>query len=244
MSDRFSRTENLIGKAATARLKNARVAVFGVGGVGGYCTEALARSGVGAIDLIDSDKVATSNINRQIYALNSTVGRYKVDVAAERIKDINPDCKVKTYKIFYLPETANEIDFKNYDYVLDAVDTVTAKLLIAENAQAAGVPVVSAMGTGNKLDPAGFKVADIYETKGCPLARVMRIECKRRGIKSLKVVYSEEKAVKPQAAAKAEEKDEKGARKIAPASIAFVPPVAGFIMAAEVVKDLIKGDKK
>ena len=244
MSDRFSRTENLIGKAALTRLKNARVAVFGVGGVGSYCTEALARSGIGAIDLIDSDKVATSNVNRQIYALNSTVGEYKVDVAEKRIKDINPDCKVKTYKIFYLPETANEIDFKNYDFVLDAVDTVTAKLLIAANAQAAGVSVISAMGTGNKLDPAGFKVADIYETKGCPLARVMRIECKRRGIKSLKVVYSEEKAIKPQAAAKAEDKGEKGARKIAPASIAFVPPVAGFIMAAEVVKDLIKGDKK
>lgn len=237
MSDRFSRTENLIGKAALTRLKNARVAVFGVGGVGGYCTEALARSGIGAIDLIDSDKVAASNVNRQIYALNSTVGKYKVDVAAERIKDINPDCKVKTYKIFYLPETANEIDFKNYDFVLDAVDTVTAKLLIAANAQAAGVPVVSAMGTGNKLDPAGFKVADIYETKGCPLARVMRIECKRRGIKSLKVVYSEEKAIKPQNA-------EKSGNKIAPASIAFVPPVAGFIMAAEVIKDLIKGDNK
>ena len=241
MPDRFSRTENLIGKAALTRLKNARVAVFGVGGVGGYCTEALARSGIGAIDLIDSDKVATSNINRQIYALSSTVGKFKVDVAESRIKDINPDCKVKTYKIFYLPETANEIDFNNYDYVLDAVDTVTAKLLIAENACAAGVPVISAMGTGNKLDPAGFKVADIYETKGCPLARVVRLECKRRGIKSLKVVYSEEKAMKPQAAANAEEK---GTRKVAPASIAFVPPVAGFIMAAEVVKDLIKGDKK
>lgn len=239
--DRFSRTENLIGKAAVERLKNSRVAVFGIGGVGGYSAEALARSGIGAIDLIDSDRVAVSNINRQIYALNSTVGEFKVDVAGKRIKDINPDCKVQTYKIFYLPETANEIDFKNYDYVLDAVDTVAAKLLIAENAESAGVPVISAMGTGNKLDPAGFKVADIYETKGCPLARVMRIECKRRGIKSLTVVYSEEKAIKPQAAANA---DGKGARKIAPASIAFVPPVAGFIMAAEVVKDLIKGDKK
>lgn len=238
MSERLSRTENLIGKAAVNRLKNSHVAVFGVGGVGGYCAEALARSGVGTIDIIDSDKIVESNINRQIYALSSTLGEFKVDVAEKRIKDINPDCKVNTYKIFYLPENADLIDFKNYDYVIDAVDTVTAKLLIAEKAQNAGVPVISAMGTGNKLDATGFKVSDIYQTKGCPLARVMRIECKRRGIERLKVVYSEEKPLKPQAG---EASKENGSRKSVPASIAFVPPVAGFIMAAEVVKDLIKG---
>ena len=238
MSDRFSRTENLIGKAAVERLKNAKVIVFGLGGVGGYCVEALARAGVGAIDIVDNDKIAESNINRQIYALNSTVGEYKADVAEKRIKDINPDCQVKTYKIFYLPETADGIDFYNYDYVLDAIDTVSAKLCIAERGEKAGVPVISAMGTGNKLEPAGFKVADIYETRGCPLARVMRTECKRRGIKSLKVVYSEEKAIKP---CRGENAGEGNGR--TPASISFVPPVAGLIMAAEVVKDLIKGDR-
>lgn len=237
MSERFSRTENLIGKAASERLKHARVAVFGVGGVGGYSAEVLARSGVGAIDLIDNDKVALSNVNRQIYALSSTVGKYKADVAEERIKDINPECKVSTYKIFYLPETADKIDLSVYDYIIDAVDTVTAKLLLAKKAQEANVPIISAMGTGNKLDPTAFKVADIYRTKGCPLARVMRSECKKRGIKSLKVVYSEEEAIKPQNA-------EKNGRKVAPASIAFVPPVAGIIMAAEAIKDIITGEKR
>lgn len=241
MSDRFSRTENLIGKAAVERLKTAKVIVFGLGGVGGYCVEALARAGVGAIDIVDNDKIAESNINRQIYALNSTVGEYKADVAEKRIKDINPDCQVKTYKIFYLPETADGIDFNNYDYVLDAIDTVSAKLCIAERAESAGVPVISAMGTGNKLEPAGFKVADIYETRGCPLARVMRLECKRRGINSLKVVYSEEKAIKPLAATSG---DGQGARKIPPASISFVPPIAGLLMAAEAIKDLIQGENK
>ena len=237
MSDRFSRTENLIGKAAVEKLKAAKVIVFGLGGVGGYCVEALARAGVGAIDIVDNDKIAESNINRQIYALSSTVGEYKADVAEKRIKDINPDCKVKAYKIFYLPETADGIDFKEYDYVLDAIDTVSAKLCIAERAESAGVPVISAMGTGNKVNPVGFKVADIYETRGCPLARVMRTECKRRGIKGLKVVYSEEKAIKPIVASE-------GGNARTPASISFVPPVVGFIMAAEVVKDLIKGDNK
>ncbi len=241
MPDRFSRTENLIGKIAVERLKTARVIVFGLGGVGGYAAEALARAGVGALTLVDNDKVAVSNINRQILALNSTVGEYKADVAEKRIKDINPACKVKTYKLFYLPETASEIDFNNYDYVIDAIDTVSAKLCIAERAEKSGVPVISAMGTGNKLDVAGFKVADIYETRGCPLARVMRTECKRRGITRLKVVYSEEKAIKPQ---NADSKAEKSARKVAPASISFVPPVAGLLMAAEVVKDLIKGENR
>ena len=237
MLNQFSRTQLLIGRDGMEKLANARVAVFGIGGVGGYVCEALVRSGVYKFDLIDDDKICITNINRQIYALSSTVGKHKTDVAAERIKDINPDCKVTTYKIFYLPETADEIDFTHYDYIIDAVDTVTAKLLIAKNAESARVPVISAMGTGNKLNPTGFKVADIYKTSGCPLARVMRVECKKRGIKSLKVVYSEEKALKPQNA-------EKSGNKIAPASIAFVPPVVGFIMAAEVVKDLIKGDNK
>ena len=236
--EQFARTERLLGREGVEKLQKARVAVFGVGGVGGYAAETLARSGVGAIDLIDNDKIAESNINRQIYALSSTVGEYKVDVALARIKDINPDCAVTPYKLFYLPETADVIDFTKYDYIIDAVDTVTAKLLIAEKAEAAGVPVISAMGAGNKLDPTGFKVADIYRTQGCPLARAMRTACKKRGIKRLKVVYSEEKAVKRSTDA------ESGARKIPPASIAFVPPVVGVIMAAEAVKDIIKGCKK
>lgn len=240
MVERFSRTGALIGEAALNNLKNSRVAVFGAGGVGGYCLEALARSGVGAIDIIDNDTVAESNINRQIYALSSTLGQFKTDVAEKRIKDINPDCAVKTYKIFYLPET--DFDFTNYDYVIDAIDTITAKLSIVENAKKVGVPVISAMGTGNKLEPTGFKVADIYKTSDCPLARVMRAECKRRGIKDLKVVYSEEKAAKPQAEIK--ENGDKSMRRSVPSSIAFVPPIAGLIMAAEVIKDLIKGAEK
>ena len=241
MTERFSRTGALIGERALYKLSKARVAVFGAGGVGGYSIEALARSGVGAIDVIDNDKVAESNINRQIYALSSTVGQYKVDVARERIKDINPDCDVKTHKIFFMPENAESFDFKNYDYIVDAIDTVTAKLAIAEKAENAGVPVISAMGAGNKLNATAFKVADIYETRGCPLARVMRIECKRRGIKSLKVVYSEEKAAKPQTVS---DDNGKGARKSVPSSIAFVPSVVGLIIAGEVIKDLIKGEEK
>ena len=239
MSDRFSRTENLIGKAAVEKLKNARVAVFGVGGVGGYVVEALARSGVGAIDVIDNDTVAESNINRQIYALNSTLGKNKVDVAKERISDINPDCKVTAYKMFYLPETADKIELSQFDYIVDAVDTVAAKLCLIERANALGVKIISAMGAGNKLEPAAFKVADIYETKGCPLARVIRTECKKRGIKNLKVVYSEEKAIKPLYDVKEEEK---GARRSVPATISFVPSVAGLIIAGEVIKDIIKGE--
>lgn len=242
MTERFSRTEALIGESALNKLKNVRVAVFGAGGVGGYCIEALARSNVGAIDVIDNDKVAESNINRQIYALSSTVGKYKVDVAEERIKDINPDCTVKTHKIFFLPENAESFDFTNYDYIVDAIDTITAKLCIAERAEKAGVPVISAMGAGNKLNPAAFKVADIYKTKGCPLARVMRLGCKKRGIKSLKVVYSEEKAAKPQTEIK--ESGDKSGRRSVPASIAFVPSVMGLIIAGEVIKDLIKGEEK
>ena len=238
MSDRFSRTENLIGKDAMNKLKNARVAVFGAGGVGGYCLEALARSGVGAIDVIDNDTVAESNINRQIFALNSTIGKYKVDVAKERISDINPDCKVTAYKLFYLPETADEIDLSQFDYIVDAIDTVAAKLCLIERANDLGVKIISAMGAGNKLEPTAFKVADIYKTSGCPLARVIRTECKKRGIKSLKVAYSEEKAIKPISGT---EECAKGKRSV-PASISFVPSVAGLIIAGEVIKDLIKGE--
>lgn len=240
--ERFSRTENLIGKKAVEKLKNSRVAVFGVGGVGGYCLEALARAGVGAIDVIDSDVVAESNINRQILALNSTIGRLKIDVAKERILDINPDCKVKAHKLFYLPETADKIDLKEYDYIVDAIDTVAAKLCLIERANAVGVKIISAMGAGNKLDATAFKVADIYKTSGCPLARVMRLECKKRGIKSLKVVYSEEKAIKPLAES-VTDKYEKSARRSVPASISFVPSVAGLIIAGEVIKDLIQGEE-
>ncbi len=213
----------LFGEEALKKLNSARVAVFGIGGVGGYVVEALARSGVGAIDLIDGDKVAKSNINRQIYALHSTVGRYKTNVASERISDINPDCKVTAHRLFYLPDT--EFDFSVYDYVVDAIDTVTGKLAIIENAQRANVPVISCMGAGNKKDATAFEVADVYSTSVCPLARVMRRELKKRGIESLKVVYSKEEPVKSGSV---------------PASCAFVPSVAGLIIAGEVVKDIIK----
>lgn len=249
MSEIFSRTERLIGAAAVKKLNCSRVAVFGIGGVGGYIAEALARAGVGAIDLIDSDKVSLSNINRQIYALNSTVGKLKTEVAKERILDINPDCTVKTYDLFYTPETANLFDFKAYDYIADAVDTVTAKMSLVERAEENGVRIISAMGAGNKLDPTGFSVADIYQTSGCPLARVMRTLCKKRGIKALKVVYSAEKPVTPIAdiVEHCDHADENAVNSAAagktgnriPASISFVPPVVGFIMAGEIIKDII-----
>ena len=228
----FSRTEALIGKEGLEKLKNARVAVFGIGGVGGYVVEALARSGVGELTLVDSDRVSESNINRQIIALHSTVGEYKTEVMAKRIKDINPDIRVVVKNVFYLPETAEEFDFSCYDYVVDAVDTVTAKLSIIERAKEANSPVISSMGTGNKLDASAFKVADIYKTNVCPLAKVMRRELKKRGIDKLKVVYSEEEAK-----SKGIEGEKNG--KPAPASISFVPPVAGLILAGEVIKDLI-----
>ena len=228
----FSRTEALIGKEGLEKLKNARVAVFGIGGVGGYVVEALARSGVGELTLVDSDRVSESNINRQIIALHSTVGEYKTEVMAKRIKDINPDIRVVVKNVFYLPETAEEFDFSCYDYVVDAVDTVTAKLSIIERAKEANIPVISSMGTGNKLDASAFKVADIYKTNVCPLAKVMRRELKKRGIDKLKVVYSEEEAK-----SKGIEGEKNG--KPAPASISFVPPVAGLILAGEVIKDLI-----
>lgn len=234
MTDQFSRTELLLGKEATRRLAAARVAVFGIGGVGGYTVEALARSGVGALDLIDDDRFCPSNLNRQLFATHKTIGLYKVDVAAERIRDINPQARVITHKVFFTPETADQFDFSKYDYIVDAIDTVTGKLALVMNAERAGAPIISSMGAGNKLDPTAFEVADIYETSVCPLAKVMRRELKRRGIKTLKVVYSKEPPLTPIGAA-----DENLGRR-PPGSTAFVPSVAGLIIAGEVVKDLIK----
>ena len=230
MNEAFVRTEMLLGAAGMERLARARVAVFGVGGVGGHVVEALARSGVGALDLIDADVVSVSNLNRQIVALLSTVGQYKVDVAAARVRDINPDCRVTPHRLFYGPETAGQFDFSQYDYVVDAIDTVTGKVQLIVQARAAGVPVICAMGAGNKLDPTRFEVADIHATTVCPLARVMRRECRKRGIEGVKVVYSREEPVetpRPEAGQKA-----------VPGSTAFVPAVAGLILAGEVVKDL------
>ena len=232
----FSRTEILIGKEALEALKNARVAVFGVGGVGGYVVEALARSGVGALDLIDNDVVSESNINRQIIALYSTIGMLKTEVMAARVKDINPALRVRTHNVFYLPETAAQFDFSQFDYVVDAIDTVSGKLAIIEHANAAKVPVISSMGTGNKLDPARFEVTDISKTSVCPLARVMRRELKKRGIERLKVLYSKEEPLSSPLI------DEERGKSI-PGSIAFVPSVAGLIIAGEVIKDLIGLDK-
>ncbi len=229
----FSRTALLIGEEGVEKLKKARVAVFGVGGVGGYAVEALARSGVGALDLIDKDKVSVSNINRQIIALHSTVGRLKTEVAAERIKDVNPDICVRVHNVFYLPETAEQFDFSQYDYVVDAIDTVSGKLALIEQAKRANVPVISSMGAGNKLDPTAFEVADITKTSVCPLARVMRRELKKRGIEHLKVVYSKEEPIPSSLT------DEDSGKSV-PGSIAFVPSVVGLILAGEVIKDLIK----
>lgn len=221
----LEKTEMLLGLDAMEKLNAATVAIFGIGGVGGYVVEALARSGIRSLVLVDSDRVCTSNLNRQIIATTRTVGRYKVDVMKERILEINPEAKVETYTCFYLPETADRFDFHAYSYVVDAVDTVSAKLELIVRANSSNTPVISCMGAGNKLDPARFEVADIYETSVCPLAKVMRKELKRRGIKKLKVVYSKEEPVK--------------CGKREPASIAFVPSVAGLIAAGEVVKDLI-----
>ncbi len=234
----------LFGKKGMEALARARVAVFGIGGVGGYTVEALVRSGVGAIDIIDNDKVSLTNINRQIYATHKTVGKYKVDVAAERIAEINPDCKVTAHKTFYMPETQAEFDFTEYDYIVDAIDTVTGKLTIIENAQKCGTPVISAMGAGNKLDPTAFEVADIYKTTVCPLAKVMRHELKKRGVKKLKVVYSKEEPVKPDPSVQENCREELTAgRRDIPASCAFVPSVAGLIIAGEVIKDLVNNGK-
>lgn len=233
----FSRTQNLIGREAMTLLTNSRVAVFGVGGVGGFTVEALARSGVGAIDLIDHDTVDPSNINRQIIALNSTVGKPKVEIFKERILDINPECRVNVHQIFYLPETRDQFNFKNYDYVVDAVDTVTAKIALIEEAKKCDVPIISSMGTGNKLDPMAFKVADISETRVCPLAKVMRHELKKRGIESVKVVYSEEEPINKGFSVESENLI--ASRRPLPSSIAFVPSVAGLLIAKEIVMDLI-----
>ena len=235
MKEELSRTEMLVGSLGIENLNAARVAVFGVGGVGGYVAEALARSGIGALDLIDSDTVNLSNINRQIIALHSTVGQYKVDVMKARIADINPDCKVEVYKCFFLPENQHLFDFTKYSYVVDAVDTVTAKIQLVLQAEAAGVPIISSMGAGNKLDPTAFEVADIYKTSVCPLAKVMRRELKQRGVKKLKVVYSREEARKPLGGA---EQGITPQKRATPGSTAFVPSVAGLIIASEVVKDI------
>ncbi len=241
MTEQFIRSEMLLGRDALERLSRCRVAVFGVGGVGGYVVEALARSGIGALDLIDNDTVALSNLNRQLIALHSTVGRLKVDVAKERVLDIHPDCAVTAHPVFFLPETQDQFDFSQFDYVVDAIDTVKGKLALAEQAQAAGTPIISAMGAGNKLDPTAFRVADIYQTSVCPLARVMRTECRKRGIRHLKVVYSTEPPLRPACSpAPQEPADAQKPRRDTPGSMAFVPSVAGLIIAGEVVKDLLK----
>lgn len=229
----FSRTQMLLGQDAMERLSKAKVAVFGVGGVGGYVAEALARSGIGSIELIDSDKVSVSNINRQIIATLDTVGRYKTEVMKERIHSINPLAEVSVRNCFFLPDNSNEFDFTQYDYVVDAVDTVTAKIALVMRAKEVGVPIISSMGAGNKLNPTMFEVADIYKTSVCPLAKVMRRELKKRGVNKLKVVYSKEEPVK------GEETANIMGGKPVPGSIAFVPSVVGLIIASEVVKDLI-----
>ena len=241
MENPFSRTQLLLGEDAMERLSRARVAVFGVGGVGGYVVEALARGGVGALDLIDSDRVSLTNLNRQLLATHRTLGRLKVEAAAERVLEINPRCEVKAWPVFFLPETRDQFDFTRYDYVVDAIDTVAGKLALIEQARAAGVPIICAMGAGNKLDPACFRVADLYETTVCPLARIMRRECRRRGIDRLKVVYSTEQPTAPRGRAEEDGKDPSepgGRRRDIPGSVSFVPPVAGMMLAGEVIRDL------
>lgn len=252
MLNQFSRTQLLIRQEGMERLFNARVAVFGIGGVGGYTVEALARSGIGTLDLIDDDRVCLTNLNRQLLATRKTVGQYKVDVAEQRIHEINPDAVVHTYKTFYAPQTAEQFDFTRYDYVVDAIDTVTGKLELAEQAQKTGTPIISSMGAGNKMDAAAFEVTDIYKTSVCPLAHVMRRELKKRGVRTLKVVYSKEPPMTPLddmsiscphcicppgTARKCTQ------RRQVPGSNAFVPPVVGLILAGEVVKDLIRADE-
>ena len=259
MSEQFSRTERIFGREAMEKLARARVAVFGIGGVGGHALEALVRSGVGTIDIIDNDKVCLSNLNRQIIATHKTLGQYKVDAAQQRMKEINPKVVIHKHQVFFLPEIADQFDFSSYDYILDAIDTVTGKLELAVRADKEGVPIISSMGAGNKTDPAAFEVADIYETSVCPLAKVMRKELKKRGISKLKVVYSKEPALTPvelfqdsfaepaefmEKGGKEKREDEgikeEGGRRQVPGSNAFTPSVAGLIMAGEVVKDLIK----
>ncbi|MBP3469891.1 MAG: tRNA threonylcarbamoyladenosine dehydratase [Lachnospiraceae bacterium] len=254
MLNQFSRTQLLLGKEAMEKLQRSRVAVFGIGGVGGYVCEALVRSGVGAFDLIDDDKVCLTNLNRQIIATRKTVGKYKADVMKERMQEINPDVEVNVHRCFFLPENAEDFPFEKYDYVVDAVDTVTAKLEIVMQAKKKRVPVISCMGAGNKLDASAFRVADIYKTKMCPLAKVMRRELKKRGVKELKVVYSEEKPTRPledmsiscrsHCICPPGAKHKCTERRDIPGSVAFVPPVAGLIIAGEVVKDLTYIDRK
>lgn len=250
MLNQFSRTELLLGQEAMEILSKARVAVFGIGGVGGYTVEALARSGVGAFDLIDNDKVCLTNLNRQLIATRKTIGQYKVDIMEERILEINPDAVVNVHKCFFLPETKDEFDFTAYSYVVDAVDTVTAKIELVLQAQSAGVPIMSSMGAGNKLDPTAFEVADVYKTSVCPLAKVMRRELKKRNVEHLKVVYSKEQPVRPiedmaiscreDCTYPPDAEHKYTGRRDIPGSIAFVPSVAGLIIAGEVIKDLTK----
>lgn len=237
MSDQFSRTRLLYGDAAVEKFKNSHVAVFGIGGVGGHCVEALVRSGIGKIDIIDDDTVSLTNINRQLIATHSSVGKLKVDVMEDRIKSINPACIVNKHPVFFLPENADSFDFSLYDYVIDAIDTVSGKLSIVKKAYELNIPVISSMGAGNKLDPTAFEIADINKTSVCPLARVMRRLCRENGIKKLKVVYSKEEAITPHNIAFAEETH---AKRVIPGSNAVVPAVAGLIIASEVLKDLSK----
>ena len=250
MLEQFARTEMLLGHAAMDKLEKSRIAVFGIGGVGGYVCEALVRSGVGAFDLIDNDKVCLSNLNRQIIATRKAVGQYKTEVMKERILEINPDADVRVRNEFFLPGNADTFPFEEYDYVVDAVDTVTAKIEIIMRAQDKGIPVISSMGAGNKLDGSAFKVADIYKTKVCPLAKIMRRELKKRGVTELKVVYSEEEPMRPRNCPGtgsrsedmciSEEESKPIRRRDIPGSVAFVPSVAGLIIAGEVIKDLIQ----
>jgi len=236
MLNQFSRTEMIFGPDGMEKLKNSRVAVFGIGGVGGYVVEVLARSGVGSLDLFDNDKVSVTNINRQIYATTKTIGKFKVDVAKKRILEINPEASVNIYKIFFLPETSKEVDFSKYDYIVDAIDKISGKIELAVKAREYNIPIISSMGAGNKISPTMFQVADIYETKICPLAKIMRRELKKRGIEKLKAVYSTEPVITPIMAAT--EEIEINPKRQVPASNAFVPPVAGLIIAGEVIKDL------
>ena len=246
MREQFIRTEMLLGAEALERLQNARVALFGLGGVGGYTLEALTRSGVGQLDLIDNDTVSLSNLNRQILATYDTVGMRKVDAAKQRVLSINPACVVRTYAVFYTPETAGQFDFTQYDYIVDAIDTVTGKLALVMKCKEAGVPIICSMGAGNKMDPTRFEVTDIYKTSVCPLAKVMRTECRKRKIKHLKVVYSREPAMTPltedmapEAPCPADAQRPGAPRRSTPGSNAFVPSVAGLIIAGEIIKDLV-----
>lgn len=238
MSEQFSRTELIFGSDGMEKLARSRVAVFGIGGVGGFTAEALARSGIGTLDLIDSDRVCLSNLNRQIIATRSTVGMLKTEAAKQRLLDINPDMTINTFNIFYMPDTADQFDFTKYDYIVDAIDTVTGKIELIVSAERCGTPVISSMGAGNKVDPTQLEVADIYSTSVCPLARVMRYELKKRGIRRLKVVYSKEKPIPPAVSLETVSNDTAAPGKRIPGSTAFVPSVAGLIIAGEVIKDI------